>query len=66
MAELAELLEGQVGLVDVIESLRHARRRDQELAEDLASLSGSSVLLHTLIEAAAERAKRYLQVAART
>ena len=58
--ELAELLEGRAGVSDAIPALRTAA--DANTAEGAFSeLEGKSILLHTLVQSAAERAREYLE-----
>jgi hypothetical protein len=60
-AELVELLEGRQGLEELLGALRGAAQPQEDDADLFAALQGRSVLLHTLIAAASERARTYLQ-----
>lgn len=59
-AQVVEVLEEQAEYQDLLAPVRQAAESGE--AEDrLAGLTGKSILLHTLIEAAAARAKAYLE-----
>jgi hypothetical protein len=59
-AELVELLEGRQGLEELLAALRGAAQPQEDDADPFAALLGRSVLLHTLVAAAGERARSYL------
>ena len=58
--ELAELLEEHAGLREALSVFRTAAEA-QASEEAFAELKGRTVLLHSLVESAGERAKAYLQ-----
>ena len=60
-AELVELLEGRDGLEELLAAFRGATQPQEDDADLFAALRGRSVLLHTLVAAAGERARAYLQ-----
>ena len=60
-AELVELLEGRQGLDELLGTLRRASEPHEDDPDVFAALRGRSVLLHTLVAAAGERARAYLQ-----
>ena len=60
--ELAEMLETADGLKDALPAVRGASLAGNE-DDDFGALSGKTVLLYTLVEAAGERARLYLESA---
>jgi hypothetical protein len=60
-AELVELLQGREGIEEVLGTLRGAAQAGEDEADLFAGLRGRNVLLHTLVAAAGERARTYLQ-----
>lgn len=58
--ELSELIEDRAGLADALPALKSAA--DAQSADAaFAGLTGKTVLIHTLVEAAGERARVYLE-----
>ena len=59
-AQIVEVLEDHIEYQDLLAPVRQAAEAADE-EDSLADLAGKSILLHTLIEAAAARAKTYIE-----